>query len=98
MQFIIYFYRWGKIQFPKSLLHDLLPGPVTIILERQPLLNPHLNPNVRTIGIRIPKNKFIQDLAVACGEPLALTSANISSAVSTLAVEVNMNQVLIFLF
>lgn len=85
----ISFFRWGKIQFPKSLLHDLLPGPVTIVLKRQPLLNPNLNPDIETIGIRIPKCKFLQDLAEACGEPLAMTSANISSMSSTLAIKVN---------
>ena len=75
------------------MLHDLLPGPVTIVLERQPVLNPNLNPNIQTIGIRIPKSKFIQDLSIACGEPLALTSANISSLTSTLAIEVKIYDV-----
>jgi len=79
--------KWGKITFPDSILHDLLPGPVTIVMERTPLLNPNLNPDWPTIGIRIPKCKFIQNLASACVDPLALTSANISSLSSSLSIQ-----------
>uniref|UniRef100_A0A2L2Y8T4 Threonylcarbamoyl-AMP synthase n=1 Tax=Parasteatoda tepidariorum TaxID=114398 RepID=A0A2L2Y8T4_PARTP len=79
--------KWGKITFPEGLLHDLLPGPVTIVMERTPNLNPNLNPDWPTIGIRIPKCKFIQDLASSCIEPLALTSANISSSSSSLSIK-----------
>ncbi|GIX96962.1 yrdC domain-containing protein, mitochondrial [Caerostris darwini] len=79
--------KWGKIVFPKAILTDLLPGPVTLIMERKPALNPKLNPHTSTIGIRIPKSHFIQCVAAECDEPLALTSANVSSSRSTLAVE-----------
>ncbi|XP_035223361.1 yrdC domain-containing protein, mitochondrial-like, partial [Stegodyphus dumicola] len=79
--------KWGKLTFPKHLLDDLLPGPVTLVMERQSSLNPNLNPGIPLVGIRIPKSKFIQDLASQCDGPLALTSANISSAKSTLAVQ-----------
>ncbi|GBM07148.1 YrdC domain-containing protein, mitochondrial [Araneus ventricosus] len=79
--------KWGKVVFPKSVLTDLLPGPVTLIMERKPALNQNFNPHTSTIGIRIPNSKFIQSVASACGEPLALTSANISSMKSTLSIE-----------
>ncbi|XP_017471534.1 PREDICTED: yrdC domain-containing protein, mitochondrial [Rhagoletis zephyria] len=72
-----------------SLLQLLLPGPITIIIERSPhLSNRFLNPNTTKIGIRIPRCKFIQDLCLLFGEqPLALTSANRSAERSSLNIK-----------
>lgn len=71
-----------------ELLTRLLPGPLTIIIERTPQLsNRFLNPSTSKIGIRIPDFKFIRDLCATWHEqPLALTSANRSSAPSSLQV------------
>lgn len=80
-------YEWGKVGVPTSLLDDLLPGPVTLVFERQPSLNPNLNPSTNLIGIRIPDNRFIVNLAKFHGGPVALTSANFSACPSTLEVE-----------
>lgn len=76
-----------KITVPTDLLHDLLPGPVTLVFERTAGLNPDLNPTHNKVGVRIPKFSFIQDLAVKCSSPLALTSANYSSQASSTSVE-----------
>ncbi|XP_011196736.2 threonylcarbamoyl-AMP synthase [Zeugodacus cucurbitae] len=69
-----------------SLLQRLLPGPITIIIERSKhLTNRFLNPNTSKIGIRIPNFTFIQDLcSLFDQEPLALTSANRSAERSSL--------------
>lgn len=69
-----------------SLLQRLLPGPITIIIERSKhLTNRFLNPNTTKIGIRIPKFNFIQELCSLFDEqPLALTSANRSAERSSL--------------
>ena len=75
------------ITVPTDLLHDLLPGPVTLVFERTAGLNPDLNPKHNKVGVRIPKFSFIQDLAVKCSGPLALTSANYSSQASSTSVE-----------
>jgi len=71
-----------------ELLHKLLPGPVTVVFQRTAALNPSLNPGSSTIGIRVPASGFVCDVARRCGEPLALTSANVSAQPSSLAVEV----------
>ncbi|KAI6653712.1 YrdC domain-containing protein, mitochondrial [Oopsacas minuta] len=76
-----------KVSVDNDLLHDLLPGPVTLVFERSPELNPDLNPTHSKVGIRIPKFSYIQDLAVICSYPLALTSANYSSQTSSTTVE-----------
>lgn len=80
--------RWGKIEhLPKEMLHELLPGPVTVIVDRTNHLNPKLNPGIRKVGIRIPNNEFILKLTSALDVPLALTSANVSNKTSTVTVD-----------
>ncbi|CAH0386344.1 unnamed protein product [Bemisia tabaci] len=77
--------RWGvTVNIPENLLEALLPGPVTILLKRTDTLEKSLNPGVEKIGIRIPDNKFIRDIANLTRRPLALTSANLSDRPSTL--------------
>lgn len=71
---------------PVNLLNDLLPGPVTIVTERTPALNQDLNPKIQQVGIRVPDHQFVRDLANRLKEPLALTSANISSETSSLVI------------
>ena len=41
------------------------------------------------VGVRIPDHPFMRRLCQMCGEPLALTSANVSSQTSTVAVHVS---------
>ena len=72
---------------PPGLLGALLPGPVTLVLARSPAarLAPDLNPGVATIGVRVPASPFVRAVATAHGGPLALTSANVSGAPSSVA-------------
>ncbi|XP_062996635.1 threonylcarbamoyl-AMP synthase [Elgaria multicarinata webbii] len=79
-------YRYCNVSLPDELLRDLLPGPVTLVLERSEALNKDLNPFTPLVGIRIPSHWFIRELARACAAPLALTSANLSDEGSTLTV------------
>ncbi|ESO82531.1 hypothetical protein LOTGIDRAFT_134383, partial [Lottia gigantea] len=80
-------FRWSKVTVSKEFLNELLPGPVTVVMERKPELNPQLNPDTNLIGIRIPDHNFIRQISRLCGQPIALTSANISSNRSTLAIK-----------
>jgi len=80
-------YKWAQVTVPDVLLRDLLPGPVTVVLERLATLNHGLNPGTSRIGIRVPDSGFVRDLCRACDAPLALTSANISSYESSLCVQ-----------
>lgn len=81
---IKYIKHWGVVDdLNPNLLPSILPGPYTIVVKRQPHLNPDLNPGVDTIGIRVPYNKFLNCVSHIVG-PLALTSANVSSEPSCL--------------
>ena len=63
-------------------IHELSqqwPGPLTIILPASKAVPKFLNKGFKTIGIRVPNNKFLLKLLKECpGQVLASTSANIS--------------------
>ena len=80
--------RWARCDHCSELLTDLLPGKVTTVFERKEILNPKLNPGNSLIGVRIPDHHFVRQLVNRCGQPIALTSANMSDTRSTLDVEV----------
>ena len=75
-----------------ELLHQLLPGPVTLCFKRKPRLNSNFNPEAQLVGIRIPDHLFIRELCNKIQElessclPIALTSANLSQSRSCLEV------------
>ncbi|XP_058834672.1 threonylcarbamoyl-AMP synthase [Topomyia yanbarensis] len=81
--------HWGNADhIPDELLKQLLPGAVTIVVNKSANLdNPFLNPGVPKIGIRIPDFDFIREVSRVFRFPIALTSANRSSEKSTLNVE-----------
>lgn len=78
--------NWGKTgHLPIGLLHALLPGPVTVILQRTPSLNNALNPEQSNIAIRVPNSGFVCSIVSNLKKPIALTSANESNKPSTLS-------------
>lgn len=60
------------------LLKHFLPGPITFILNKKPIIPDKLTANLKTIGIRIPNTSFITMLSNYIEVPFTLTSANIS--------------------
>lgn len=81
--------KWGEAShLSDELLHSLLPGPVTLVLERTKHLdNPFLNPVSTKIGIRIPNHNFMNQVTKLFDGPVALTSANFSNEPSTLSIK-----------
>lgn len=80
---------WGEADhLSDDLLNQLLPGAVTIVLNRSKHLdNPFLNKGVATIGIRIPDFNFIREVSRLYGFPIALSSANRSAEKSTIEID-----------
>jgi L-threonylcarbamoyladenylate synthase len=64
-----------------------LPGALTLVLKRKAAIPPLLVGGRDTIGIRIPDNRIILEMAAMAGLPLTTTSANISGQPATYAVE-----------
>jgi len=60
------------------LAHRFLPGALTLVLPKKEIISSLLVAGRDTIGIRIPDNKVVLDLATMTNLPLTATSANIS--------------------
>ena len=54
------------------------PGPLTVILEKKPVIPDSVSGGLPTVALRIPDNLITRKLIIACGFPLAAPSANIS--------------------
>ncbi|XP_063948470.1 uncharacterized protein LOC108219220 isoform X2 [Daucus carota subsp. sativus] len=74
---------------PHCLLDNLLPGPVTVVLNRGNLsiLEKSLNPGLNSIGVRVPDSDFIWSIVRVSGSALALTSANLSGKPSSVDIK-----------
>ncbi|HRJ41061.1 MAG: threonylcarbamoyl-AMP synthase [Caldilineaceae bacterium] len=62
----------------RALIARFWPGPLTLILPALPHLPPVLTAGGSTVGVRIPDQPFLRELARSAG-PLASSSANRSS-------------------
>ena len=80
-------YKWCNVTVPSDLLIKLLPGQVTVVFERSMNLNSAINPDHSLVGVRVPGCKFIRSVVERLGQPIALTSANVSSEEASLRVE-----------
>jgi L-threonylcarbamoyladenylate synthase len=62
----------------EKILKEVWPGKVTVVLKRKNKLPKVLFRNKKTIGLRIPDYKIINQLLLIINRPLTGTSANIS--------------------
>ena len=60
------------------LARSFLPGALTLVLPKKEIIPPLLVAGLDTIGIRIPDNRVILDLAAMTNLPITATSANLS--------------------
>lgn len=63
----------------KILFEKCSPGPLTVVLSCGKRLPVCITANTDTVGIRIPRSKFLISLIDKIGQPLASTSANRSN-------------------
>ncbi|MFC1982182.1 L-threonylcarbamoyladenylate synthase [Chloroflexota bacterium] len=62
----------------RYLAHKFLPGALTMVLPKKEIIPTLLVSGQNTVGIRIPDNKVILELAAMTNLPITATSANIS--------------------
>ena len=62
----------------RHLARRFLPGALTLVLPKKEIIPALLVAGRNTVGIRIPDNRIILDLAVMTNVPLTTTSANTS--------------------
>jgi len=63
----------------KNIFQNLLPGPITVVCEGKHKVDPRLESQAGTLGIRIPDHSLTLEVIKAFGKPITTTSANISS-------------------
>jgi L-threonylcarbamoyladenylate synthase len=61
----------------KLLASKFWPGPLTIVVPKQPRLNPMITSGLNSVGIRMPRHSVALALLKAAGTPLAAPSANL---------------------
>ena len=59
------------------ILKRALPGPYTFILPATPLVPRVMLTPRKTVGVRIPDNRIVQEIVEALGRPLISTSASL---------------------
>ena len=64
--------------YTMMLMKDYLPGPLTLIVKANTLVNPIIKGKNNSVAIRIPDEMLTLELLKRLKEPLAGTSANIS--------------------
>jgi len=59
-----------------KLIRKFFPGPLTIILEKQPIVPDETTARLPTVAIRMPENRIAIDLIQTSQTPIAAPSAN----------------------
>lgn len=60
----------------KKIIHNFMPGPITLILKKKPELPEYINNGSSTIAVRMAPSETIKELIRKTGCPLFMTSAN----------------------
>lgn len=79
--------NYVKIHNKSALIENLLPGPYTLIFESKHKIDHLLESETGTLGIRYPKNDFIQELLKRYKKPITATSANITNLPSNYSIK-----------
>lgn len=62
----------------ESIIHNLMPGPITLVLEKQIKLPDSIDNEYTKIAVRMATSEFLEQLIKKVESPIFMTSANIS--------------------
>ena len=65
-------------EISEKLIKAFMPGPITLILKKQPDLPQYINNGGETIAVRMATSKELKELIKKVGNPIFMSSANIS--------------------
>ena len=60
----------------EKLIRNLMPGPITLVLEKKQEVPEYVNNGERTIAIRMATSKPLEELIRKTGSPIFMSSAN----------------------
>ena len=62
----------------EKIIHSFMPGPITLIFLKTSNVPEFVNKGSKEIGIRMATSKVLEKLILKIGEPICMTSANLS--------------------
>lgn len=71
----------------RKIMEKFWPGPLTIVLEKKPIIPDIITGGLNTVAIRMPSNEIARKLIEYSNLPIAAPSANVSGRPSGTAVE-----------
>lgn len=71
----------------RKLMEEFWPGPLTLVLNKQPSVPDEVTGGLDTVGVRMPSHPVAHALIAAAGVPIAAPSANASGRPSPTAAE-----------
>lgn len=71
----------------EKLIKEFMPGPLTVVVKKNPKITPFATAGLDTVGVRIPSNTVAREFIKACGVPIAAPSANASTRPSPTAAQ-----------
>lgn len=71
----------------RKLINAFMPGPFTLIVEKNSIVPNEVTANLNTVAIRMPSNKIANTIIKEFGKPIAAPSANISGKPSGTKIE-----------
>ena len=74
-------------EIAKKIIDKFWPGPITVILFKKDIIPNVKSANLKSIGIRMPRNEIALKLIELSGTPIAAPSANISGRPSPTDIE-----------
>lgn len=69
-------------EYAKIIMDKFMPGPITIILKKNPIISDVVTAGLDSVGIRMPKHTVARKFIKECALPIAAPSANISTHIS----------------
>lgn len=60
----------------RKLIEELMPGPITLILNKRTEISDYINNGATTIAVRMATSKVLENLIQKIGSPIFMTSAN----------------------
>ena len=63
-------------EIAEKIIHNFMPGPITLILKKRPEVPEYVNNGEATIAVRMATSKALEELIRKTGSPVFMSSAN----------------------
>lgn len=71
-------YGFIKTECARQIIKTFMPGPITIVVKKRPIICESVTCGLDSVGLRVPVSQIARDFIKACNLPIAAPSANSS--------------------